>query len=174
MNLLQNMRKKLGISQSALAEWLGISRSNLAMIETNRRPLRGVHILKLAELASKKQNNKPAYGRPTEEHLRNVTTENPDVKFKDFLLSKCSMELRKLNKRLSQMQAKYIDLEESRRLIEEVSKNETESGEKEVYWRIQYESVLSKLERCGPQQQARIARRIAMLAAEALHYRLSG
>jgi transcriptional regulator with XRE-family HTH domain len=174
MNILQNMRRKLGISQSALAEWLGISRSHLAMIEANRRRLPGAYVLKLAELASKKQNNKPAPGQPMEEHIQSITAKDADVKLKELLLSRCSLELRKLNKLFSQMQAKYIDLEESRKLIEGLSGNEPGNAGKEVYWRIQYENVLSKLERCGPGQQARIARRIVMLSAEALHYRLSG
>lgn len=50
---LKEFRNEKGISQTVLADELGISRSHLAMIESDKRPIASHHRNKLAEYSGK-------------------------------------------------------------------------------------------------------------------------
>jgi len=162
MNGIKEIREMLGLSQSELAQHLGISRSQLSMAEINRRMLPVEILLKIAELqvgfnSSTDKNTEP---------LTNVARFE-DKEFLDGSLAAKEYQYRykldELNDKLNAMIKQHEHLFKCLQCIENVLANKTEDSESYDFLVLQRQKLRVKISSCNPVKQDELRLKIKIL-----------
>ncbi|NJL13364.1 MAG: helix-turn-helix domain-containing protein, partial [Microscillaceae bacterium] len=97
-------RKKLGLSQEEMANYLQISRSLLSMVETGRRALPTPAHLRLAELILQYEKPGDAPKRPREENEKRAWTLQKQIQHR---IARLNLEIERRKERLAQWEMQY-------------------------------------------------------------------
>ena len=112
--MVKQIRQQLGLSQQALADYLGVSRSHLAMVESKRRdlhPEKNVVLLSLLTRHTPKSNLKNA---AISKDISKVTAQNASAFIADSLLMK-EYSLKVLQRKLKKLR------DQNKRAVETLS-----------------------------------------------------
>lgn len=104
MKSLKALRKELGMSQHDLSQFLGISRSHLAMSENGHRKLDSLTLIRLAHVDELTCEKKPGAGEIP------VPASDKMIEFKERILfqkQKCLYRIAILERKLSRMRSTY-------------------------------------------------------------------
>ena len=181
MNGITAIRKKLGLNQQQVAEWLGISRSLVALYEREERKLPHSAVVQLAALeialygiqqtrltAGHKQQSNPHSFQRHEYAKRSL---NRQAKACGFKAAKMRMKLITLKTAHEQM-AEWLEAIES--LILQLPKDPG-NNMKLLWLQAQQQMALKKLQECDPAAQLIMEAKIAVMdAAKEVHERMSG
>jgi transcriptional regulator with XRE-family HTH domain len=163
-------RTRLGLSQSQLAEQLGISRTAITMAETGRRKLPTAALIKLAgleiKMAAVMVPDLVSTVKETDMHLPIQAT--PEfIKVREL---QCDMQIQKLTNRLESMTAHYKAFHTQLCLMDGILAKE--SGEPRsmfiVSMQIHRERIIKQLSKCSLTGQSLLRNKIALLSAESL------
>ena len=116
MNFIKETRKELGLTQTTLAEILGLSRVNLAMAETGSRPLSSDNVIKLCKLKMKSMREPEL---KMDDHYEQILL-NQET-FRSGLLKqieKSEKSLQLAEQKLAKMENKYNGAIEALKVIE--------------------------------------------------------
>ncbi|MEO8769973.1 MAG: helix-turn-helix domain-containing protein [Ferruginibacter sp.] len=170
VNALASTRARLGLTQDQMAEQLGISHSMVKMIETNKRFLSSVALIRLASLeirlAALPEAGKSALPACVKELYDNAGKDYAQLTKSHEL--NCTYKAMILENKLEKMQADHEELVSCLHSMEAISKTQYDESSDPLTYNLLLNRtrLLQKLSRCSPQEQAIARNRIAMLYAE--------
>jgi transcriptional regulator with XRE-family HTH domain len=163
------LREKLGLSQTQLAEQLGISKATVSMAESGRRSLPTAALLKIAALEIKlaaAMETGPVH--ETEKSNIDLPAEAPP-EFSQLCQQQCEQQLYKLTTKLETMEAVHKKLRAQLQLLESMLEKEPAEPGNILVMSLQLhrDRLLSKISRCDPKEQALLRNKVAKLKVEA-------
>ncbi len=168
-NIMASIRGRMGLTQEQFAIQLGISKSKVKLVETNRRNIPSDLLIKLAameiELVAVPKMNEKELPRALKELYNNNSAGHAlEIKLRE---SYCHQKSLLLSKNLLKMQHQYELLADRLRnldVMEKALRNADEQRLNSIHnTRAQ---LLKKITKCGPLAQAAIRHKIALLRAE--------
>lgn len=162
------LRQKLGLSQTQLAEQLGISKAAISMVESGRRSLPTTALLKLVEL-EKKMNAALEAGPVTGTETNTDLPAEATAEFSQLHQQQCDEQLHKLTPKLEAMETRYKKLQAQLQLMDKMLEKEPAGPGNSLLMSLEINRnrILSKMSGCNPKEQALLRNKIALLKAEA-------
>ena len=166
-------RKKLGISQLHLAALLNVSRSNLALAETNRRNLPSASNIILTNIYKhfhELENGTLANYRSLETRLFLNEAYRKELPKMNAMEKTCRYKMKLLKQQLKIMKEKARDTEHAIIVLCRLAAGLDDSpiNEKRLTWiNLLKQQVYDKLLTCWEPEQAKLHIKIEMLAGEA-------
>lgn len=170
MNALASTRARFGLTQEQMAVQLGISRSTVKMIETNKRCLTSDKLVKLAALEIQLATMPPAAKVKLPDCVKDLYEEANEcyARKSSNLESHCINKARILEKQLKKMQQQQHELLKGLQNLDPLL-NHKLLDKNPLLLQLMHsrEKSLKQLSACSPQEQARIKNKIVLLYAEA-------
>jgi DNA-binding transcriptional regulator YiaG len=152
MQGIKRIREVMQLSQEQLAPYLGVTRSQLAMVETHRRDLPTAALLKLAQLETSLKNN--MHHKPETPQLH---TTKDLTQIKQFA-KKCCREAELIQAKLERMQTSYQHAQQTLLAVGQLQA-QTATGKtnrKDQLWiELLHTKTMKKLSRCCMAEQVK-------------------
>ena len=157
MNDLRNIRRNLGLTQQAMAEYLGVSRQMISMSESRQRSLPVPALLRLQQLTDAARTPSLA---AEQRQLRSRSHTRVALRKR---LRTCRLEVRRLQRKLQRMQRHYQKADAFVRCCEAMLDR---SDSDHAHWKRQLRLSEHRLLACGPAAQALLEAKMAAAEAE--------
>lgn len=165
-NVLTVWREKLAITQQALAEYFGISRSHLSMIELGERELPTSAVVDFYQLVSHYEETPPEALMQYTPKEKTAVLEMLQRKMKDdaWKLEKCKQELARIEKDYLASQSALKNLRNKQSQLVEQPNDRAREG-KRLWLSIREEEALQRIARTGAVARRELAYTIKTLQA---------
>ncbi|MEO8771898.1 MAG: helix-turn-helix transcriptional regulator [Ferruginibacter sp.] len=169
-NALASTRARLGLTQEQIGMHLGISKSMVKLVETNRRHLASARLIKLAGLEIQLtdfQQNKTHNLPPSMQELYSKEKSSYELEAR-YQEGRCTQHAKQLEKKLQKMEMEYAKIKASLHNLDAMAEVKLDTSDV-LFKTILHlrPKLLNKLTKCSLQAQDMTKKKIALLYAEA-------